>query len=61
MSNIARRLSSLRRDLHDLKTTIRNHAHPDDPEWYIEQVEAVLVRDQERILRRDQNGKGELV
>ncbi len=49
MSNIGRRLSAIRRDLHDLKTRIRTNAHPDDPEWYIAEIEKILVRDQNRI------------
>jgi len=49
MSHAADRLSRLRWDLHNLKTTIRTNAHPDGPEWYIEQVESILKRDQDRI------------
>ncbi len=49
MSNAQRRLEVMRRELHDLKAAIRLNAHPDDPEWYIDQIEAVLVRDRERI------------
>jgi hypothetical protein len=49
MSNMQRRIEVLRRELHDLKREIRNNAHPDDPEWYIGRIEAILVRDRERI------------
>lgn len=44
-----RRIEVLRRELHELKATIRNHAHPDDPEWYIDRIEEILVRDRQRI------------
>lgn len=53
MSNAARRMSWLRRDLHNLKTRIRNRAHPDDPEWYIEEINKILSADQDRIGRTD--------
>lgn len=52
MSQAMRRLSALRRDIHGLKAKIRLNAHPDDPEWYIEELEQILVRDQERIEHR---------
>lgn len=49
MSHALDRLSRLRWDLHALKTKIRNNAHPDDPEWYIQEISRALTRDQDRI------------